>query len=741
MNNSLNIKTGINIEPSTATPTANGDVTCDTTGNLRTVSGAVITETNTLTLTNKTLTSPVVTNFTEVAETTTPSTPSAGRRRFYAKNDGFYQVDSNGIESSLATGSSGSRKNYLSGYSFDSVVPAAITTYTEAAAATPTQGSGSASSIVTLSRTTSSPLSGAGSLRLTKSAINGQGHGVNFGSITIDRQDRTKVLEFSFDYEQVSGTYNFGTGTYSDLILYIAEFDGTTWTAREPAPIKIDGGLAGVALTAKCSFQVNATTTQIRPLIHVATNSVSAYAFSIDNLFLGRQEYEITGVVSDWQTYTPAITTNDLVTVIGSNTATAQWRRVGSNLEVRGRVNYTGTPSFGTFRVHLPSGLRLNTALVPLPTESPIGLGSIVNNGTNYACEISPAAETAVFMRIHASFTGTNIPVARNFGYSSTSPQPISANDIVHFEFSMPIAGWSSPQLLASDNDGRVLAVNAYKNDQTVNTNASAVKLLFQTPTIDTHGAFNNSRFTAPSNGTYAISGQVTIAGTNVVVGSEYAVDIFRNGVFFAGSASLVATTNAIGLRIALPSHLLRLNSGDFVELFLTTSANHSVNNITVAAFGSHFAVQRLSGTSVPLPGEKIVVAATADATVQTLTSGAATPIVYQTKTEDTHNAYNNTTGTFTVPVAGVYTVSASTQIITTATNQNHITQIWVNGVVTRIGSSLIPTTASTSVANCTLVRSLRAGETITVRVFVSGANASLNTSTLGTYLDIARTS
>jgi hypothetical protein len=72
------------------------------------VSGSVVGTTDTQTLDNKTLASPAITSFAQFAESSTPSTPSAGQVRLYPKTDGnFYKIDSNGVELPVGSGGGG----------------------------------------------------------------------------------------------------------------------------------------------------------------------------------------------------------------------------------------------------------------------------------------------------------------------------------------------------------------------------------------------------------------------------------------------------------------------------------------------------------------------------------------------------------------------------------------------------------------------------------------------------------
>jgi len=72
-------------------------------------SGVIVTEAGTSTLTNKTVTSVVVSDYEDLTHISTPASPSAGALRFYAKSDNkLYVKDSGGTETQIGAGGGGS---------------------------------------------------------------------------------------------------------------------------------------------------------------------------------------------------------------------------------------------------------------------------------------------------------------------------------------------------------------------------------------------------------------------------------------------------------------------------------------------------------------------------------------------------------------------------------------------------------------------------------------------------------
>ncbi len=72
------------------------------------VTGSVVGTTDTQTLSNKTLSNPLVNGYAEFDEIATPATPSANKNRIYFKSDGkFYRIDDLGVETEVGAGGGG----------------------------------------------------------------------------------------------------------------------------------------------------------------------------------------------------------------------------------------------------------------------------------------------------------------------------------------------------------------------------------------------------------------------------------------------------------------------------------------------------------------------------------------------------------------------------------------------------------------------------------------------------------
>jgi hypothetical protein len=148
--------------------------------------GAVVGTTNTQTLTNKTLTTPVIDVASLTEQSSTPATPSAGTKKLYAKNDNkLYSLDSDGNEVEVGSGAGGGGGiSYLENSDAEQtdVIWELYTNTTAGAEPTPNSITTTASDIA-ITRSTSSPLGKTASWLFTKdAAVNRQGSGIRLKS-------------------------------------------------------------------------------------------------------------------------------------------------------------------------------------------------------------------------------------------------------------------------------------------------------------------------------------------------------------------------------------------------------------------------------------------------------------------------------------------------------------------------------------------------------------------------------
>jgi hypothetical protein len=150
--------------------------------------------------------------------------------------------------------------------------------YQNAAATAPLDAAGG-SPVVTITRTTSSPLNGQGSGLLTKDAANRQGQGISYQAavpVAANNQD----LLISFDY-LTSGGYTGSGAEYINIYAY----DVTNATLITPQAIQLPAAPTGGTFQTVIAVPV---TSAIRVAFHIAGTGAAAWNVRIDNVLLGK---------------------------------------------------------------------------------------------------------------------------------------------------------------------------------------------------------------------------------------------------------------------------------------------------------------------------------------------------------------------------------------------------------------------------------------------------------------------
>lgn len=544
-------------------------------------------------------------------------------------------------------------------------------TYRDGTSATPVDAQGgTVPAGFTFATSTTSPLAGKSSFLLTKpAATDCQGTGVKLDDLSIDSCDIGKVLQFSFDYQQVSGTYSFGTGTYSDLIMYLVYWNGSAYVPLQPVGMKMDGGAVGQRYQASCTFQVPTDCVAIRPVIHCATPSTSAYEFRIDNLYLGRVNGVTTGTFcTDWITYSPTGT-------LGNCTYAGKYRRVGQNLEVEVNITAVGIPGASSIDVSIPSGLSIDGSIVLGGT--PVGQAYI----EDLAIASYNGVVTAVGNTLRVGTLGTAGAYGNYTAASNTVPFTWGAGDYCRFTASVPIAGWTTGVTNIQPSSQGPFACYAYRNtNQTgISINSSAAKINIDTTTasgpigFNPNGAFDaaNNQIRVATSGVYDVFGSVAIGATNVLT-TPYQLLIFVNGVYVAQGESKFAPSSTSFVTTCTTK--LSLSAGDTLDMRIFGAGNNSASTLTaIGGPNATFLTCTLnSGQNQITPNETVAAQYTRSGT-QSFTNGASTTVIWNSKVFDSHNMVNTTTGEITIPVNGLYSVTPILEYGNNATGSREV--------------------------------------------------------------------
>jgi hypothetical protein len=650
-----------------------------------------------------------------IKEIATPATPSSGYGKIYFKADGkLYQLNDAGIETQVGSGAGGAGvANFISNGSAEDNNTTGWGTYADAAGTSPVDGSGGTAN-VTISTSASSPLIGTYSFLMVKDAVNRQGEGWEY-DFTIDSAYKAKVLQIDFEYLVSSGTFAAGTSsTDSDVTVWI--YDVTNAVVIQPSAYKLLSNSSTLSTKHSATFQSASNSTSYRLIFHVGSTSASAYTLKVDGISVSPEQYVYGTPVTDWQAYTPTLT--------GFGTPTNvqfQWRRVGDNVEVRGKFT-SGTSTATEARATLPSVTSADTGKIP--SIQLVGMAAL-----------SPTAANSRTVLIEPSVGYVT------FGITTAGPLTkanatliLSSGETMSFFALVPVQGFSSSVQTSDQTDTRVVAASYQRSTSQSITVATDTVVVYDTKRIDTHAAMNtsNGRFYAPVSGFYRISASVFYNSFTPAAGNPLQLRFRKRDI--AGSViedlykDNFTANAAVGQEIALRSaSQFFCNAGEQLEVVLWQ--NTSATRTTIANI-NFVEIERLSGPSAIAASESISAIYQTSAG-QSIPHNTATVIVFGTKVHDSHSAMNASTGVFTCPISGEYQISGgiyfSTAITATATDiqfiatKNGSYYLGVNH--TKSGTANAPlTTSGTIRVRC------NAGDTLSVSVLQANSASSAQT-------------
>jgi hypothetical protein len=412
-------------------------------------------------------------------------------------------------------------------------------------------GAGSASGSLTLSRETSAPLSGAGSLKVVKSAVNATGHFSKLTTKAIDLIDRGKALYGSFSFDATDANFNA-----SDVVVEIYDL---TNSAVLYSGLSTSLEILGSKGTFNYVTYTETTTASIQVRLKINSTNATAYTLYFDEFELGTKASVQIPIITEWQSFTP---TGGFT----STTYTGQWRRVGDSAEIQVKGVLTGTPGAATMTVDMPSGLLIDTAKIAGTTGSTNALGVI------YGVEVGVARRAGV-----VRYSSTTNVIFANDGnintWSQAVPHTWGNTDEFAVMFTAPISGWGIGAS-TKDNELNLQTIKAsmyLSTNQTISSTATTI-VDFDSTDIDTHNIFDSAQkgFVIPKSDYYTVLSDVELASITVdervtvairVNGSNRLIRLARGGV--------TDTTTSF-------NRILYLNKDDIVTLVVASTSDTS---------------------------------------------------------------------------------------------------------------------------------------------------------------------
>ena len=444
-----------------------------------------------VTLTNKTLDAPVIDNALVITEeASSPSNPSSGFKKLYPKTNGrLYTLDSAGNELEVGSGGESGSKNYIDSDSADLEVGIGSWTTDD--------GAGSAAVYLTLSQETSVQLAGDGSLKLVKSANDASSEYIKLTTQAIDLTDRGKALFGSFSFDATHASY-----ASSDFLVEI--YDNTnsavlySGVAEDLEILKTKGRFNFVTYT-------ESTTAEIEVRLKVNSTNASAYDLYFD-------EFKLGPAASVQTVYRKSQTIN--LTSSGDFTAgEIQVERVGNivNVTLVTDATYSSTTQANSAAGLIPEWAR--------PASNVYGLSYFTGTG---------------IYEVHVNSDGSYNIETRNYsggGLGSTTSADLT--------ISYTVPAVTGPTLNDNELSLQGLKIRGSGNGATAIT-LNTTPLDF-TEVTDSHSAWgSNNTFTAPKTGRYRILGNVRYSGS--VTGLLYA---YINGSAIDAIGTMNGQTNA----------------------------------------------------------------------------------------------------------------------------------------------------------------------------------------------------
>lgn len=573
--------------------------------------------------------------------------PAAGNagRIIWVSDQNTLKAD-NGV-SWIAVGTAAGGINYASANPGGENDAVGYLAYKDAAGVSPVDGTGG-SPTLTVTRTTSSPLRGVGSILITQpNASNVQGEGAAF-AFAIDPADKGHRIVVSYDFNADSNfTASSGApGSESHLEMYV--YDVTNGAVLQVSPRVITAKGAG-NFTYEAEFQAT-NSLSYRLLWHCALTTAPAtgFKFKFDNLQIGPRATAQGSIVTDFN-FNSVVTPGPSFGTPAANLLST--RRVGDCLEIGGYFQ-EGTTDATPAYIILPAGLKIDIAKAStkqfdlgdytLHTTAATNLnadsvtGKLFYNGVN---------DDRLYLARHTASEGYDTVTATDSVFD------VGAKNIA-IKAMVPILGWSSNVLMSTNANTQVVAMRA--SDPTGALPSSGTTAAsWSTVERDTTDSFNptTGEYVVPVSGDYLCLASFDISGTMSSAGNMI-TSVYRNGSAYASFtlASVTGTTSSVTILNTLIENCV---AGDILKIVISWNVNSGL------AFGNgspfNFWSLRKIPISSAIAASEPINARYTNTSGQTLTNTTEVILTNWTKDYDPFGIFEPTSGIFTAQVPGKY--------------------------------------------------------------------------------------
>ena len=561
------------------------------------------------------------------------TTASNGQLVFATDLKQTYQI----IDGALKVVGGAGGINYISNPDFESGTTG-YATYADVAGEAPVDGTGGTATFVSIGTDSVSPLRGTKSGLISKTANNAQGQGVSY-AFTIDAADQAQILRISFDS---STSVNYVDG---DIRVYI--YDVTNSRLIEVVDRDLYASSQGKFVG---TFQTSPDSLSYRLIFHIAGTGTTAWTVELDNVIVGPQTIVKGAIQTDTQTI-PAANYGALAGLVAV-AREETWSREGEFLNWSGYINTTITgATLGEISVVLPFGLSIDLTKKSVSGNNELGICQLLDSSTTGDNGIViPSAVVLngirfIFENGQTANSSTNLPTGMTYDTS----------DFLRWNVRIPILGWSSNVVLSEDAGNREIAARYERSAAQSIPTAATTPMQFDSKIFDTTNSFSGDAYTIPESGIYQAHFNSSM-NASFNAGNIHSIGIEKNGTGLTVSTDEFATTTTVFSRLSC-SCIFQAQKGDLIKFTIFQNTGGSLNTEAVTGFNS-MSIAKLSSPQTIAASE--VVAAKYYGSTTTVTSSSLNPQKFNTPVFDTHNAYNTTTGYYTVPQSGVYRISAN---------------------------------------------------------------------------------
>lgn len=493
----------------------------------------------------------------------------------------------------------------------------------------PVDGTGG-SPVTTITRNTSSPLANDADFLITKDAANRQGEGVSY-NFTIDKLAQSQSIKIKFDY-QASSLFGLSSGIVgSDSDIEVWAYDVTNSQLIAVVPYVLTTGVTSPA-TFIGSFQASANSTSYRLILHIPTTNANAWTFEFTNVDVSVSDNGIS-------TSSPSVSAAVYLSATTSFGANSPILFDGIEFDTNNGYN----PATGMYTIPVSGTYSFTTNISH--TTATNRVWSLWKNGALYKAlvqDISGLLDTGATLFQAKAGDTFFLAADASVTVSASAPPPIQVGMTFNLE---------APSQSTADN--KIITAKFGIDSTTSGTLAttSGSSIIFPFTYYDTNNAYNSSTgiYTVPVSGYYDF-----LASGFATAGAQTFFYIFVNGNIATsrlGDSTNLDISTCMQLKLIAGDVVTFVAGTSFGYLYIAASNSPTGVTPTIVVTKVQGPVQSSSNSNV---------SARVTGASGTLNGGSlSTPIQFSAVTFDTNNAFNLSTGQYTVPVSGKYLVRA----------------------------------------------------------------------------------